>query len=429
MPRSTLYVCYFGLRQPLVQTQVLPYLREVAADGWSVTLLTFEPGWPADFPDAEQLARREALARDGIAWHAHPYTKSHGIAAKVKDIATGLRTARRLAREKKAGVIHGRAHVGTAIACLAAATLRPRPRVLFDIRGFNPEESVDAGRWTESGAKFRLLKRAERAMLRAASGFVILTEAGRAAMFPNAVPDDGPEAWRLPDGRPVQVIPCCVDAARFAQPADAAESAQRLKQELGLADSSRIVVHLGALGGSYPEDRIVALFRAIHFDDPHTGFLILSQTETALFRKLYAEAGLPENRLWTGRADAADVARYLAVADWGLSLKREHYAQLACSPTKVPEYLLAGLPVLASRRIGDTDDIVTCNRVGVVFDAWDDAGLPAAVAAMNALSTEPDIAQRCRNAALERFDLKSVGGPRYRSVYSRLERSASAGER
>ena len=32
-PLRTLYVCYFGLREPLVQTQVLPYLRELAASG------------------------------------------------------------------------------------------------------------------------------------------------------------------------------------------------------------------------------------------------------------------------------------------------------------------------------------------------------------------------------------------------------------
>jgi hypothetical protein len=25
----TLYICYFGVREPLVQTQVLPYLREI----------------------------------------------------------------------------------------------------------------------------------------------------------------------------------------------------------------------------------------------------------------------------------------------------------------------------------------------------------------------------------------------------------------
>ena len=41
MRTRTLYLCYFGLREPLVQTQVLPYLRELVAGGVRVSLLTF----------------------------------------------------------------------------------------------------------------------------------------------------------------------------------------------------------------------------------------------------------------------------------------------------------------------------------------------------------------------------------------------------
>src|ERR1051326_9263552 len=40
---KSLYICYFGLREPLVQTQVLPYLRELAKSGVAIFLLTFEP--------------------------------------------------------------------------------------------------------------------------------------------------------------------------------------------------------------------------------------------------------------------------------------------------------------------------------------------------------------------------------------------------
>ncbi len=41
-----LYICYFGLREPLVQSQVIPYLAELAAHGIDLTLLTFEPDNP-----------------------------------------------------------------------------------------------------------------------------------------------------------------------------------------------------------------------------------------------------------------------------------------------------------------------------------------------------------------------------------------------
>src|SRR5205085_11606858 len=59
---AALYICYFGLREPLVQTQVLPYLRELAARGHRMSLLTFEPS-PWRHGEGEQW--RERLQRDG----------------------------------------------------------------------------------------------------------------------------------------------------------------------------------------------------------------------------------------------------------------------------------------------------------------------------------------------------------------------------
>jgi len=38
----SLYICYFGIEEPLVKTQVLPYLRELVKGGHEMSLVTFE---------------------------------------------------------------------------------------------------------------------------------------------------------------------------------------------------------------------------------------------------------------------------------------------------------------------------------------------------------------------------------------------------
>jgi hypothetical protein len=61
--RVAVYVCYFGLCQPLVQTQVISYLRELRAAGYRLILVTFEP---KDDPSREQekiAARRRVTPR------------------------------------------------------------------------------------------------------------------------------------------------------------------------------------------------------------------------------------------------------------------------------------------------------------------------------------------------------------------------------
>ena len=39
---GSIYICYFNTEEPLVHTQVLPYLRALAQDGIDMHLLTFE---------------------------------------------------------------------------------------------------------------------------------------------------------------------------------------------------------------------------------------------------------------------------------------------------------------------------------------------------------------------------------------------------
>src|SRR2546423_13481829 len=97
MSIGTLSLCYFGLREPLVQTQVLPYLRRLAASGVEVSLLTFEPElkrrWKADELEEE----RSRLAREGIRWHRLAYHKRPSLPATAFDILTGALFAARLA--------------------------------------------------------------------------------------------------------------------------------------------------------------------------------------------------------------------------------------------------------------------------------------------------------------------------------------------
>src|ERR687885_1497234 len=105
---STLYLCYFGLREPLVQTQVLPYLRRLAASGVDVSLLTFEPElkrrWTADELELE----RARLAAEGIRWHRLAYHKRPSIPATAFDVVAGALKAARVARREGVQVLHAR---------------------------------------------------------------------------------------------------------------------------------------------------------------------------------------------------------------------------------------------------------------------------------------------------------------------------------
>src|SRR5687768_17554872 len=241
---STLYICYFGLREPLVQTQVLPYLREIRKDNVKITLLTFEPSlkqsWSADQIEKE----RSLLEAEGIDWHLLAYHKRPSLPATAYDVINGVRYIRRLLKEVPIDVMHARVHIPALMAVLVRKLSAQKPKILFDIRGFVPEEYADAGVWRKDGFLFRVAKSVERWIMKESDGFVVLTEAARDALFPESR-DDGFENH----GRPVEVIPCSVD---FRDRFGAEQSAirDRMRSQLGV-NHRRVIVHVGALVGLY----------------------------------------------------------------------------------------------------------------------------------------------------------------------------------
>ena len=140
----TLYLCYFGLREPLVQTQVLPYLREIMKDGVKVFLLTFEPNPREKWTSSEIEETKEKLAEEGIFWDFLTYHKRPSASATLFDVLVGAFYARRLIRREQIDVLRPRSHTGDD-GRDAKKLSRQKPKLLFDIRGFFPEEYTDAG--------------------------------------------------------------------------------------------------------------------------------------------------------------------------------------------------------------------------------------------------------------------------------------------
>jgi glycosyltransferase involved in cell wall biosynthesis len=311
-------------------------------------------------------------------------------------------------KSQNIAVLHARGHVPAAIGALAKK-LRGG-RLLFDIRGFMPEEYVDAGVWTAGGLLYRLVKAAERRLMSSADGFVVLTEQARRILFPGRADFDA-------KGRPVEVIPCCVDMARFDR--SGLPSRDRLREEMGFA-GRRVIVYLGALGGWYLTDEMADLLSVAHEQDAATFSLILTQSRPEMIEPLLKEGGVSAKDYFIAKLSPADVPRYLQAADIALSFIKPCYSKRASSPTKIAEYLAAGLPVICNAGIGDLDEVVEADRVGVIASRLDRESYLQALSDVESLRREAGLSERCRASARARYDLEKVGGPRYRRIYDRL---------
>lgn len=409
----TLYLCYFGIREPLVQSQVLPYLREIRREGVKINLLTFEPGLRRSWTQQELERMRAELAADGIRWFYLPYHKRPSLPATLYDIFAGARMATRLIRTNGIEVLHARSHIAAAMGFLAKRF--SGGRLIFDIRGFMPEEYTDAGIWPAGGYLYRLTKAAERRLLRAADGFVVLTERAREILFHGTSHTD-------PLGRPVEVIPCCVDLKHFG----AADSISReeVRRELNVPDR-RVFAYVGALGGWYLSDEMADFLALAHAQDQRAFSLILTQSPPEMITDRLRARGIAETDYLVRRVAPKLIPRYLKAADIALSFIKPCYSKLSSSPTKIAEYLASGLPVVCNAGIGDLDQVIEADRVGVLIREFNREAYLSGLSAIEELQRNALLAERCRASAQARFDLETIGGARYCRLYHHLNGNAA----
>ncbi|HXL80440.1 MAG TPA: glycosyltransferase family 4 protein [Pyrinomonadaceae bacterium] len=397
----TLYVCYFGLREPLVQTQVLPYLREIAATGVEVYLLTFEPHLRREWDPKMLSDEQDRLANEGIKWSALAYHKRPSLPATLYDIAAGAWTIARLVRRHRLDVVHARAHVPMAMALLAARVTGCR--LVFDIRGLMAEEYADAGVWAERSLKFRAVKMLERAGIRKADQVVVLTQAMREWLRES----------RLKSVENVEVIPCCVDFARYSEP----------NLEAGVEPDSFEVVYAGSVTGLYLLEEMAKFFSTLRKHEPRAFLRILTRSPQEAIARI-CDAGLTPANFWVGGVSASEVPHYLRRARLGLSFRKSTFSQLAASPTKIPEYLAAGLPVVSNAGIGDVDDLLKSERVGVVVNNFTVEEFERAALRALQLASENNVRARCLEVARRCFDVETIGANGYANVYRRLRSAA-----
>lgn len=398
---ASLYICYFGLREPLVRTQVIPYLRELSDAGHKISFVTFEPEKKTKWTREQIAAERADLASVGIDWHCLAYHKRPSAIATAYDVFVGSMFVRRFIKREQIDILHGRVHVPMLMAALARRSSGRRPKLLFDIRGFFPEEYVDAGVWPENGWLYRTTKRIEKWLMSEADGFVVLTEKAREILFTE------PSVLR---GRPAEVIPCCVDSGRFENTLSRDEARCRL----GVEDRF-VIAYVGSFGGWYLTDEMMDLFAAAREFDPTTFVLVLTQRDPEKIGELLLARGFAKTDILVTTVEPERLADYLVAGDVAVSFIKACYSKLSSSPTKIAEYLACGLPIIANRGVGDLDSLIEGNGVGVLIDGFDTTSYK------KVLTIDADaLREKCKAVAAREFDLSSVAGERYRRLYQRM---------
>lgn len=395
--RRVIYVSYDGLADPLGQSQVLPYVLGLARYGHSFELISFEKS-------GARLRFRERLAPN-VRWTALRYHQHPTVPATAFDMAQGLAALWLHASLHRADLVHVRSYVACALA--VPFSLAARVPLLFDTRGFWPEERVEAGRWARDGRLFATVKSVERYLFRRADAITVLTHA-----FQDYLREVYP--FRKEITAPIHVIPTCVDLERFSP---TVEQDGDLRRELGGAAT---LAYVGSLGGVYMVREMARFYLAWRRQFPSARFLVVSRhDEPADLRDVLASGGA-EQELVRRTATREQVPRMLRCAHAVVGFDARGFGGTGTAPTKLGEALACGLPA-AVTPVGDVAHVLAGNNVGTLVTEFSELALERAARTLAALAKAEQTTHAAR-ATAERWFSLDRGVQYYAALYEQIAR-------
>lgn len=402
---EVLYLSYTGLLEPLGRSQVLSYLSRLS-DEYVFTLVSFEK--PEDLADIHALeSMRAECEQAGIDWRPQVYHHRPRLFATLWDMLVLLWQTLRFSCGRDVLLVHCRSYI-PAIAAWLCGIVTGKP-FIFDMRALWPDEMVMAGRLSRESPIYGGLKWVERRMLRRAVRVVSLTQAGvdhLLAVYPE-----------LPREQ-FEVITTCVDVDRFSVPS---------KQASGMALEGRTSFVVGTMGtllsGWFYLDAFFAFFLAVKRLVPGARMSIVTRDDHGKVLELASSSGVEPGDVLVRAAAPQAMPGLLAEMDVGVMF---FAPKPGSAPTRLGEFLAAGVPVVGNSGIGDLGRLIDYYKVGVVIDDTQD---PAALekAARDLLARYEGIlaSGACRYAAEDYFSVEQ-GAKRYRDLYRNLI-SQSAG--
>lgn len=395
VPLRVLYISYDGALEPLGHSQILPYLRGLRARGAEITVLSFEKSAAWKSPERMTSLRLE-LAAAGIRWIPLKYHKRPMLIATALDVLVGTVRAYGIVRRQGIRVVHARSYVAALIAWLLKRCVGVP--FIFDMRGFWADERVEGRLWSRSSVLYRLTKRLERRFLQDADQVITLTERARRTI----------EEWFDGACPPMTVIPTCVDLERFA-----AVPTSRVSHHRG-----PVFVYAGSVGTWYLLPEMLRFTKQARHRFPDARMLILTRQISEASRNLQ-EAGLASPVVELASVDPSAVPGLMAQAHAGLAFYQPGFSRQGTCPTKIGEYLAAGLPVMVNSGIGDTEQMIRAGRVGIVVSEFSHEEFDRALNALEQLWADPELHTRCRQVAKATCSLER-GIERYWAIYERV---------
>ena len=397
---ASLFITFDGLSDPLVQSQILPYLIGISQEGYSITIISCEK--KNRFLKEEENIRN-LINSTRIKWKYIFYDENGGPLSRIKYTRELEKLAKQEIENSSIKLIHCRSY----LASLIGLKFKQKFGIpfLFDMRGFWADERIDGGIWDLRKIHHRLFykyfKKKEADFYKYSNAVVSLTNAAVADIdkrFPN-----------LKVSNKTTVIPCCTDTNLF-------KPASEVKLVEGIHENDHVLVYTGSIGTWYYTKEMIDCFLVWKKEIANLKLLILTRDSEALNQVLEGYPKDVQKVIFSTASSRQDVPKYLALAKASIFFIKPAYSKIASSPTKMAECWAMNLPIITNAGIGDNDLYFNKHKGGILLDSFDEVAYKKSLKDyQNLMHTNTDF----RSLALNFFDNKEAI-KKYTMIYNKL---------
>ncbi|MEO6903103.1 MAG: glycosyltransferase [Bacteroidia bacterium] len=356
-----LYISYDGMTDPLGQSQVIPYLKGLAAKGHKITITSCEKS--VRFKE-QQESIKILLENAQIIWLPVLYATLPSILSKQLNIYRLQQKAKNACKNNKFDFVHCRSYMASLIGLKIKQ--QHKTKFIFDMRGFWADERIDGNIWSKKNRiqnyLYHYFKKKELEFLLAADYTITLTENAKKEI----------NSWKSLKNNviPMQVIPCCADLDFFSIKNINLAKQKIIQQELGISSSDFILSYLGSLGTWYLLDEMLDFFNCLLKIKPESKFLFITPDNQESIISKAQSKGISTSKLIIRAAIRNDVPLYLSLSQLSIYFIKPCYSKKASSPTKMAELMAMGIPVITNSGIGDSDELLADSNAGILVNSF-----------------------------------------------------------
>ncbi len=276
-------------------------------------------------------------------------------------------------------------------------------KILFDADGLPIEERVDFSGLSKKSWFYKFFKYQENKMLMNADGIIARSNTSIDIHVTSNSSLDRNKFSVVYNGRDSEVF----------KPNISIKENKRV--QLSISKETIVFVYSGSLGMQYGFDEMITIFS--EYTKIHSNAIFLILTGSMQFANDRIPIELSDKCIVKSVA-FDEIPSYLSVADIAFAIREPKFSMKGVAPIKLGEYLLMGIPTIASAGIGDTEQILKNIPNSYLFDHENENRILDAVASIDSLILFDKL--EIRTAAMNYFTIeKSVDS--YLNAFKKLK--------